>query len=135
MPIATDFLPAARLPLPQVLSQARQVGECPVLITMLDIAPGMVALLNLERQIVFCNDACAKAGGLARKEDALGMRPGELLRCIHAADMPGGCGTGESCRYCGLMQALACISHRSSGIGEFRGEGLLCVAFLTDLKK
>ena len=56
-------------------------------ITMLDTAPGMVALLNLERQIVFCNDAYAKAGGLARKEDALGMRP------------------GESCRYFGLAQA------------------------------
>jgi signal transduction histidine kinase len=109
MPIQTiqsDFLPAERLPRSQILSQTRQVGECPVLIAMLDTAPAMVALLNLERQIVYCNDACAKAGGLARKEDALGMRPGELLRCIHATDMPGGCGTSESCRYCGLVQAL-----------------------------
>ncbi|MGP8247172.1 MAG: sensor histidine kinase [Bryobacteraceae bacterium] len=77
-----------------------------MLIAMLDTAPGMVALLNPERQIVFCNDACAKAGGLARKDDALGMRPGELLRCVHATDMPGGCGTSDSCRYCGLVQAL-----------------------------
>jgi PAS domain-containing protein len=106
LPIPTDFLPAERLTDSQVLVQARQLGDCPVLTAMLDTAPGMVALLNLERQIVLCNDACAKAGGLASKEDALGMRPGELLRCIHSTDRPGGCGASESCRYCGLAQAL-----------------------------
>jgi signal transduction histidine kinase len=118
MPIQTDFLPAERLPLPQILSQARQVGETPVLVAMLDTAPGMVALLNLERQIVFCNDACAKAGGLARKEDALGMRPGELLRCIHATDMSGGCGTSKSCRYCGLALALVTGQQGRANSGE-----------------
>ena len=118
MPIQSDFLPAERLPLTQILSQARQIGEAPVLIAMLDTAPGMVALLNLERQIVFCNDACAKAGGLARKEDALGMRPGELLRCIHATDMPGGCGTSESCRYCGLALALVTGQQGCANSGE-----------------
>lgn len=118
MPIQSDFLPAERLPLPQILSQARQVGEAPVLIAMLGTAPGMIALLNLERQIVFCNDACAKAGGLARKEDALGMRPGELLRCIHATDMPGGCGTSKSCRYCGLALALVTGQQGRANSGE-----------------
>ena len=106
MPLQTDFLPAERLPHAQILGQARQLGDCPVLISMLDISPGMVALLNPERQIVYCNEAYARAGGLANKADALGMRPGELLNCIHAAEKPGGCGTSESCRHCGLVQAL-----------------------------
>lgn len=118
MPLHTDFLPAERLSRPQVLAQARQVGACPVLIAMLDTAPGMVALLNPERQIVFCNDACAKAGGLGSKDDALGMRPGELLHCLHAADMPGGCGTSESCRYCGLVQALVIGQQGRANLGE-----------------
>jgi signal transduction histidine kinase len=118
VPIQTSFLPAERLARAQVLDQASQVVDCPVLIAMLDTAPGMVALLNLERQIVFCNDACAQAGGLARKQDALGMRPGELLGCIHATDMPGGCGTSESCRYCGLVKALVTGQQGRSNSGE-----------------
>ena len=106
MPAEIQIVRDDRLPRRQILSQARQVGECPLLIAMLDTAPGMVALLNPERQIVFCNDACARAGGLTRKEEALGMRPGELLRCIHASETPGGCGASESCDYCGLLQAI-----------------------------
>ncbi len=118
MPIQTDYLPAERLPRSRILGQARQVGESPALIAMLDTTPGMLALLNLERQIIFCNEACAKAGGLERKEDALGMRPGELLRCIHATDSPGGCGTGASCRFCGLMQALVIGQQGRANSGE-----------------
>ena len=118
MPIHTDFLSAARLSLEEVVAQAKQIVDSPTLIAMLDTAPGMVALLNLERQIVFCNDACAKAGGLARKEDAVGMRPGELLRCIRVADSPGGCGTTESCRYCGLAQGIAAGQQGRANSGE-----------------
>jgi signal transduction histidine kinase len=118
MPLHTYFLPAERLSLPDVAAQAKQVVDSPTLIAMLDTAPGMVALLNPERQIVFCNDACARAGGLARKEDAVGMRPGELLRCIRVAEGPGGCGTAESCRHCGLAQAQAAGLQGRANAGE-----------------
>lgn len=118
MPNQTDFLPAERLPHSQILGQAKQVANYPVLSAMLDTAPGMVALLNPERQIVYCNDACARAGGLANKEDALGMRPGELLRCIHATELAGGCGTSESCRHCGLVQALVIGQQGHAHTGE-----------------
>ena len=46
------------------------------------------------------------------------MRPGELLRCIHATDMPGGCGTSESCRYCGLVRALVAGQQGRANSGE-----------------
>ena len=118
MPIHTDFLRAERLPLAEVAAQAKQIVDSPTLIAMLDTAPGMVALLNRERQIVFCNDACSRAGGLARKEDAVGMRPGELLRCIRAADAPGGCGTAEGCRYCGLALAIVAGQQGRANSGE-----------------
>jgi PAS domain-containing protein len=118
MPSLTYFLPAERLPLSEVAAQAKQIVDSPTLIAMLDTAPGIVALLNPQRQIVFCNEACAKAGGLARKEDAVGMRPGELLRCIRIAESPGGCGTSESCRYCGLAQALVAGQQGRANSGE-----------------
>jgi len=118
MPIENNFLPAVRLAPARILDQAGQIGESPVLIAMLDSSPGMIALLNPQRQIVFCNDAIAKAGGLASKEDALGMRPGELLQCIHAKDMPGGCGASSSCCYCGLAQALTTGQQGRANSGE-----------------
>jgi hypothetical protein len=101
----TEFLPTERLPLVQILNQTKQVGENVVLTAMLDTASEMIALVNQERQIIFCNAACAKAGGLTRKEEAFGMRIGELLCCTHAAETSGGCGTTDSCRYCGFAQA------------------------------
>ena len=114
----TKFLPAERLPQSQILEQAGKFGENTALTAMLDTSPGMVALLNPQRQIVFCNIACAKAGGLRRKEEALGMRPGELLRCIHAHEMPAGCGASDSCRYCGLAEALASGTTGGASSGE-----------------
>lgn len=118
MSIHTEFLPAERLSGEQMAEQNRLIGENPTLIAMLDISPNMVALVNAERQIVFCNDACAKAGGLAHKEEAVGMRPGELLHCVHAKEQPGGCGTSESCRYCGLVQSLVAGQHEKANAGE-----------------
>ena len=118
MPIQTDFLPAERLPQSQIRGQAMQVAEYAVVSAMLDTTPGMVAVLNPERQIVVCNDACAQAGGLPEKAQALGMRPGELLRCVHSTETPGGCGTTESCRRCDLVQALALGQQGHAHSGE-----------------
>jgi PAS domain-containing protein len=118
VPNHTEFLPAERLPLERILDQAGQVDESPVLRAMLDTASDMVVLLNRERQIVYCNDAGAKAGGLARKEDALGMRLGELLHCIHAVEKPGCCGTAEACRHCGLAQAPVTGQQGRANSGE-----------------
>lgn len=118
MPIHTAFLPGKRLSGEQMEEQRRLIGENPTLVAMLDISPNMVALVNAERQIVFCNDACAKAAGLAHKDEAVGMRPGELLNCIHATEQPGGCGTSESCRYCGLVQSLVAGQQDKAGAGE-----------------
>jgi PAS domain-containing protein len=118
MPTQTAFLPAERLSLSEILVQTGEIGESSVLNAMLDTAPGMIALLNPQRQIVICNDACAKAGGLARKEDALGMRPGELLQCVHAAALPGGCGTSALCPHCGLAQAIVTGQQGGDHSGE-----------------
>lgn len=116
--IRTEFLPAERLSDEEIREQARSIGENPTLTAMLDVSPNMVALVNPERQIVLCNDACAKAGGLSSKEEAVGLRPGELLHCVHAVDEPGGCGTSDSCRYCGLAQALVAGHQENPSSGE-----------------
>ena len=118
MSTETVFLPAERLSQDEISAQRGEIEQSSVLLAMLDNVPGMVALLNQNRQIVFCNDACVKAGGLAQKEDAFGMRTGELLRCIHASDMKGGCGASESCKYCGFAQALVIGQRGRAHSGE-----------------
>lgn len=118
MPIHTDFLPAERLALSDIYSQARVVSGNPILTAMLDTSQTMVALLNPERQIVFCNDACARAGGKASKEDTLGLRPGELLNCVNANYAESGCGTATACRYCGLAQTLVVGQQGRANSGE-----------------
>lgn len=104
--LETYFLPAERLTASTIQQQVQRLTEYPVLEAMLDCSPQMTAILNQERQIVFCNEACAKAGGLLSKIEAIGLRPGELLKCIHSTETPGGCGTTQDCRHCGFTKAL-----------------------------
>lgn len=68
--------------------------------------PSLAAILNQQRQVVFCNDALLAQLGISDINEVLGARPGEALHCVHAGDMPGGCGTSEACRYCGANLAI-----------------------------
>jgi len=52
--------------------------------------------------------------GIGDSAKALGLRPGEVLECIHAHDDPAGCGTTMFCPTCGA--AVAIVS--SLGQGE-----------------
>ncbi len=49
------------------------------------------------------------------------MRPGEALKCIHAADGPDGCGTGLTCMTCGAVNAvLDCVKSNARAVRECR---------------
>jgi hypothetical protein len=119
MALPTAFLPAERLSLVQIQDQTRQVSRNAAMSAMLDTATELIALVDLQRQIVFCNDACAKAGGKTRKEEAFGMRIGELLCCAHATETSGGCGTSDSCRYCGFAQSHVAGQQGRATSGEW----------------
>ncbi len=77
---------------------------------LLQRSPGMAALLNEHRQVLAVNDTVLKALGIESVGAVIGLRPGEALGCIHAAEMPGGCGTSFPCADCGAVLAiLACM--------------------------
>ena len=102
----TLFAPAARLSADAIAEQVAALGDLGGLGSVLDAMPDLVMLLNRERQILFGNRglrAFAEANGHPAFE---GMRLGELLACRQAAQAPSGCGTGESCRTCGAVQAM-----------------------------
>jgi nitrogen fixation/metabolism regulation signal transduction histidine kinase len=72
---------------------------------VLDLMPNMAFILNARRQVIFANAAALSSLGL-ESEDVLGARPGEIMSCVHSREMPGGCGTSESCRVCGAVGAV-----------------------------
>jgi len=68
--------------------------------------PYIVLVLNKNRQLVFGNSALIGLIGVEGLEVILGSRPGEILNCVHSNETKGGCGTTESCRYCGAVKAI-----------------------------
>ena len=78
----------------------------PVIDGVMRSVGGMVAVLNEHRQILTVNDELLRTIGIAEGGAILGLRPGEVLRCDHAREMPGGCGTSRYCSSCGAAIAI-----------------------------
>jgi signal transduction histidine kinase len=76
-------------------------------------------ILNDKRQLVLCNQALQE---VTRKgaEELTGLRPGEILGCIHALKSPSGCGTTPFCRYCGAAGAILSSLRGNKDIQECR---------------
>ena len=73
---------------------------------ILNSLPYVAGILNEQRQFVFVNKALLELLNLTDPKYLLGQRPGETYHCIHASENEGGCGTSESCRYCGAVQTI-----------------------------
>jgi len=73
---------------------------------IMTIANGFFAVLNDKRQVVAINETFVKHLGIDQPGALLGLRLGEVVGCIHAGDMPGGCGTSEYCSTCGAAVAI-----------------------------
>lgn len=78
----------------------------PVIDAVLKTVNGLLAVLNAHRQIVAVNDVLFAMLGITERDAVLGLRPGEAIHCIHAHDMPAGCGTGPYCVTCGAAIAI-----------------------------
>lgn len=88
---------------------------------LINALPFIAAVLNEQRQVVYGNKPLLEAMGFTRFEDVLGLRPGELINCVHAHKMPGGCGTSESCRVCGAVLAIQeCLETNKKVVKECR---------------
>jgi hypothetical protein len=78
----------------------------PLVSEMLYLLSGVVMIINDKRQILTVNKAFLDMTGFDSPLELLGLRPGEALDCAHAAQAPGGCGTGEACASCGAAMAI-----------------------------
>jgi len=66
----------------------------------------VVLIVNSQRQIVFFNEQLCKLADFDDTQEIYGKRPGEALGCIHAFELPEGCGATEFCVTCGGANAI-----------------------------
>jgi len=117
----TLHAPAARLPDADLHPVADSLHNDQVVQVLLDGYPEVAVLLTEHRQIVACNQALLKLLGTTDHKGVVGRRVGEVLGCVHATELPGGCGTSETCQTCGAVNAmLGCQTSKEAARGECR---------------
>lgn len=84
----------------------RQIYNLENVKEIINALPYIAAILNAERQIVYVNNNLLELMNITSIEDILGARPGDTINCIHAKEEDGGCGTSESCKYCGAVNTI-----------------------------
>ncbi len=110
--VESYFAPAVRLTGAELARDIAAVSRSPVVDALLKTVHGLIAVLNRERQILALNEAFLTTIGIDDSGRILGLRLGEAIRCVHAHDMPGGCGTSKYCATCGAAIAIvASIQH------------------------
>ncbi|NOU46388.1 MAG: PAS domain-containing sensor histidine kinase [Bacteroidales bacterium] len=117
----TKFLSAERASIESVQTDFVKISNFGHVNDIVNALPHVVLVLNKERQLVYGNHALMKMSGVNEMGDILCKRPGEILLCVHANETEGGCGTTESCRYCGAANTIkTCIETKSKSSGECR---------------
>lgn len=102
----TYFAPAHKADRTVLKSQIHAISQSPVINAILDITSSLLVILNEHRQVLALNASFMKAAGITDPEKALGMRLGETLSCVHARELPNGCGTTPHCITCGAAIAM-----------------------------
>lgn len=106
MEIPTYCAPARRVSDEKIRDIAVRFGPDSLFAKLLNTVNDLVLVVNDTRQTVYANDNFLNLLGVKDASGILGLRPGEVLNCVHAATDVGGCGTSEHCRQCGAVKAL-----------------------------
>jgi signal transduction histidine kinase len=101
----TYFAPPGRDTPADFARKVEIVRNSPLLTASLNAIPGMVMILNANRQIVVANQAMLR-GLQAADHDLLEKRPGEVVGCVRPKEGPDGCGTSRHCVTCGAVNAI-----------------------------
>jgi signal transduction histidine kinase len=88
-----------------IISEFEEIDSLDAVKEIINALPSVVLLLDLNRQIVYCNKSYFEEIGKLSTHQILGLKPGELLRCINVQSGME-CGTSNSCKVCGLVNAV-----------------------------
>lgn len=102
----TYFASAERADSEELAVEIDIVSKNPIVSGLLHSISGLLAVLDEHRQILAVNDSFLQMLGIEEPGEALGLRPGEALQCVHAHDAPAGCGTTKYCSTCGAAIAI-----------------------------
>lgn len=102
----TYFAPPERATDSELASDISAISHNPLVDGLMNVANGLFAVLNEHRQILAINESFLHLMGLEDPSTVLGLRPGEYVHCIHACDMPDGCGTSQYCATCGAVISI-----------------------------
>ncbi len=103
----TYFDPPEKTNEKELVAEIEIINNHPVMTGLLHSMSGLLAILDEHRQIVALNDSFLKMLGIDDSADALGLRTGVALECIHAHEEPAGCGTTKYCSTCGAAIAIS----------------------------
>lgn len=102
----TKFAPSERANREELEKQIAIFRDNTILNDFLNKVPAVFLIVNKYRQIVYMNNGALEFTGLGDITSIIGERPGETIGCIHSKEEAGGCGTSESCTYCGAILAV-----------------------------
>jgi len=117
--LPTQYAPAERATTEDLNQQINFFIKNSLQSEVLNAVPIIVVILNEHRQIVFANHAMDKFMKLSGEHSSHGKRHGEVLRCIHAIESEGGCGTTEYCRTCGAVRAILISQKGNASVQEY----------------
>lgn len=99
----TYFDSAGRSTKQETEYRQHRLNKNPIITQMLESFPDLVVILDTNRQIVAYNKKTEKLLQ-DKNEEIIGQRLGEAFKCIHAFEMPSGCGTSVFCSECGAAK-------------------------------
>jgi len=100
----------------EILRKYNVIANNKDLLIFLNSIVSYVAVLDMNRQIVFANRLILEMAGISDVQDALGKRLGELFDCQHSL-VENGCGTTQYCTVCCVSRSLQdCI--KTSGVSN-----------------
>jgi K+-sensing histidine kinase KdpD len=104
--VETHFASPKRTSSLELKSEIELISTSSLVSGLLNSANGVLAILDDNRQIVAVNNSFLEMLGLDNPQLAVGLRPGEVLNCVHAHDEVSGCGTSSFCSSCGAAVAI-----------------------------
>ncbi len=93
-------------PLEAILNSKASLQRIEYISEILSALSSIICIINKQNQIVFTNDSILENYGIDLEKSILGKRPGEFLGCENSVNFTGGCGTTETCEYCGSFNAI-----------------------------
>ncbi|MCB9495489.1 MAG: sensor histidine kinase [Fibrobacteria bacterium] len=118
--LPTAYASAERSSAEELEVGASAVASEPSFCEALQLVPNLVLILDDHRQVVFANEAAVRVLRRTRVEDLVGLRHGDAWGCVHHDENSGGCGTSESCRYCGAVNAVLTSQKGEKAVDECR---------------